>query len=583
MLDALDADAVRRWAAACVDGLTADRAAIDEINVFPVPDGDTGTNLLNTMLAALDAVTRAQGDGGVAVSAVAAEFARGALRGARGNSGVIVSQALRGVAETLQDVAEVDGAVVCAALRRADELATSAVAEPVPGTMLSVLHAAAEAALAAPATSLHEVVAQAADAAAKALAETPRQLAVLAKAGVVDAGGRGLVVLLDALARVVDGAISASPSDTEGPLDAEDPLDTEDLSDAESLGGTGESAERHAESDRPAECDRPDGSRITEPEPEAYQYEVMYLLDGSDETRVRRLRGRLGRLGDCVSVVGDGLGGDSALWTVHVHCADVGMAIEVGIEAGRPHRIAVTRFADQQRVETERFVRDRAVVSVVRGAGTAELVKGEGATAALAPVHASDLLAAITGTRAAHVVLLPNDLALTPEAEQAAEQAVAGGQDVVVVPTASPVQGLAALAVHDAARRPGDDVVAMAEAAAATRRGELLVGQHEALTWVGRCQPGDLLGMLDGEVVHIEPSNGAGAAAGSDLVITAARALVDRLLALNGELVTALLGAAAPPKLAAELEDHMRREHPEVEFVAYQAAEPDTLLLLGVE
>lgn len=564
MLDALDANALRRWAAACVDGLTADREAIDEINVFPVADGDTGTNLLRTMRAALDAVNRSHDsadreDGGVAgVGAAAAVLARGALLGARGNSGVIVSQALRGIAETWQDTTEVGPGALRAALRRADELATAAVAEPAAGTILSVLHAAADAvaatASAAPGAedSLRAVVADAAAAAASALADTPRRLAVLAKAGVVDAGGRGLLVLLDALVAVV----GADPAD--------------ELS----VGSVDESVVQST-------CDHEDGVATERTEDGSHPYEVMYLLDGADEARVIALRDELARIGDSVSVVGDGIGRDSALWTVHVHCGDVGRAIEVGIEAGRPHKIAVTRFADRPAVEPARFVRERAVVSVVRGTGTGELVKGEGSMVALMPVHASDLLAAIAGTRAAHVVVLPNDLTLTAEAEQAAEQAVAGGQDVVVVPTASPVQGLAALAVHDASRRPGDDVVAMAEAAAATRRGELLVGQHEALTWVGRCQPGDLLGMLDGEVVLIEPVDGS--AAGPDLVGIAARKLIDRLLAVSGELVTALLGADAPPELRAELDDHMRREHPEVEFVAYTGAEPDTLLLLGVE
>jgi uncharacterized protein len=144
-----------------------------------------------------------------------------------------------------------------------------------------------------------------------------------------------------------------------------------------------------------------------------------------------------------------------------------------------------------------------------------------------------------------------------------------------VVPTFSPVQALAALAVHSPSRRAGDDVVAMAEAAAATRRGEVAVSGREAITWVGRCEPGDLLGMVDGEVVLIEP----GAADVGELACR----LVDRMLASGGELVTVLLGRGAPDDVERVLEDHLRVAHPEVELAAYQGGQSDALLVVGVE
>ncbi|WP_433264183.1 DAK2 domain-containing protein [Actinosynnema sp. CS-041913] len=529
-MHALDAVAVRQWADACVRSLDANRDEIDRINVFPVPDGDTGTNLSQTMRSAQDSLLRTPVD---SVGQALAALARGALAGARGNSGVILSQVLRGLAEAAQGTSTAGGQAIRTALRRADELATAAVSAPVAGTVLTVLHAAAEAARDCPSDDLDEVVTAAAKAGAEALAETPRQLAVLAKAGVVDAGAKGLVVLLDTLVAVITG------QPVEVPPATAPPRTPESLTTAREAG----SAE--------------------------YEYEVMYLLDGEPDTD--RLKQELTALGDCVSVVGDGNG----LWTVHVHCNDIGAAVEAGIAQGRPHRITVARFADQVAAQAPRFVRDRAVVVLVEGEGAKELFRSEGAVVAEPTDHPADLLAVVVSTRARHVTLLPGDPDLRAPLEEAVAQAVESGQDVVVVPTFSPVQALSALAVHDASRRAGDDVVAMAEAAAATRRGEVRVSEREAITWVGRCQPGDLLGMLDGEVVLIEPGP-------ADVAALSCR-LVDRMLAGGGELVTVLLGEDAPEGLANVVEDHLRIVHPEVELAAYHGGQPGAVLIVGVE
>jgi dihydroxyacetone kinase-like predicted kinase len=188
------------------------------------------------------------------------------------------------------------------------------------------------------------------------------------------------------------------------------------------------------------------------------------------------------------------------------------------------------------------------------------------------------LLETITGTAAAHVTVLPADAGLVEAADEASIRAVAAGQDVVVVPCASPVQVLAAVAVHDPRRRAGDDVVAMAEAAAATRRGEVVVATEAAITWIGACDAGDVLGFADGEVMLIE--SGPADVAALD---RAACGVVGRMLTVGGELVTALLGADAPDELAMELEDFLRREHPETELVVYQGGQLDAVLVLGVE
>ena len=174
--------------------------------------------------------------------------------------------------------------------------------------------------------------------------------------------------------------------------------------------------------------------------------------------------------------------------------------------------------------------------------------------------------------------MLTADPGLVEAADEASIRAVAAGPDVVVVPCASPVQVLAAVAVHDPRRRAGDDVVAMAEAAAATRRGEVVVATEAAITWIGACDAGDVLGFADGEVMLIEPGPPDVAA-----LDRAAHGVVERMLTVGGELVTALLGADAPDELAMELEDFLRREHPETELVVYQGGQRDAVLVLGVE
>lgn len=532
----LDAATLRRWCSACVDALDYHCEEIDDLNVYPIPDGDTGTNLLLTLRGAADLLRRELPDG---VGATASTMARGALLGARGNSGIIVSQILRGLAEALVSAdPPPDGHAVADGLARAVALAYGAVAEPVEGTVLTVARAAAEAAKRVGSDELAAVVAAAAAGAAEALAETPSQLAVLAQAGVVDAGGRGLVVMLDALV----GAVSGVPRVTgERPARSRPVRDTRALERAREAG----SAE--------------------------FGYEVQYLL-AAESAAVQTLRSELADLGDSLVVVGSGDG----LWKVHVHVNDVGAAVEAGVRAGRPEGITVTRFADQIEAERAAGWTGRAVVAVAPGEGLGDLFEAE-------QVHVvdggptsnpstADVLAAIRDTGAAEVVLLPNHGNVTGVADAAAARAREGGQDVAVVPTRSPVQGLAAVAVADPARRFPDDVIAMAEAAAATRWAEVTVAVRDSMTSVGRCQAGDALGLADGDVVLIGASVGQ-----------LACDLVDRLLLAGGEMVTLVVGADAPHDLTEQLTRHLKRAHPTVEVVVYHGGQPHYPLLLGIE
>ncbi|MDQ7810682.1 DAK2 domain-containing protein [Amycolatopsis sp. A133] len=521
----LDAAAVSAWAAGCVRSLASLRPAIDEINVYPVADSDTGSNMLFTMTgAAAELAGTSPEDAAEALKVLA----RGAVASAKGNSGVILSQVVRGLADSAEG--ELDGPWLARALGHADEAATGAVSRPVAGTILTVLHAVALA-VRGDTRTLAEVAAAAAEEAAHALEKTPEQLPALAKAGVVDAGARGLVAVLDALVGVLTGA----------PLEQEHAL------------------EAHTEI------------------PEAYAWEVMYLLDGVDEQSLPTLRKELSGLGDSVTVAGDGSGSHA----VHVHCADIGAAIEAGLALGRPRRIRVEPLLTPTPIEPGGGI-DRTVVAVVHGGALAELLRAESIPVLAVPEGGTpsveDVIGLLNEAAGQQVTVLPGSVALTAAADTAAGHAMAAGRDVVVIPCASPVQVLAALAVHDAGRRTNDDVVAMAEAAAATRRGELRIAQEESLTWVGRAQSGDVVGLVDGEVVLIEP-----APASETNLVAAAMNVLNRMLALGGELVTVLSGAAAPPGIAGELAEQLRVEHPEVELTSYASGQADAVLLMGVE
>ncbi|MGW9451192.1 DAK2 domain-containing protein [Streptomyces sp. NPDC055632] len=577
----LDAEAVRTWCARALDALGREREEIDAINVYPVADGDTGTNLYLTAEAAHRAVEAVSAASGPDTAETVRAMARGALLGARGNSGTILSQLLRGMATVL--AGGCDGDHLARALAEAAREARQAVARPVEGTILTVASAAAEACAAG--GTLAEVARAAHEGAATALAATSGQLDVLARAGVVDAGGRGLVAVLGALLETVTGRTPDRPRTA--PLPPAAPRE---------------------------DCAGEDGPA----------YEVIYLLE-ADGPAVELLRSRLDALGESLVVVG----GDG-LWNVHVHVDDAGAAVEAGVEAGRPHRIRITHFASaappapgrgaaqgagsgaDDRYGTDGAHGDRygtgdgyahacgtggdgyahacgteddaargervprAIVAVVPGEGLAGLCAEAGATTVRTrpgePPAEDELVEAVRRAHAREVVLLPNDTDLRETAAAAAERVRAEGVRVALVPTRSAVQGIAALAVHEPGRRFDEDVVAMTAAAGATRYAELAVAEHRSFTSAGVCQAGDVLGLIEGDVAVI----------GKDLTETA-RTVLDRMLSAGGELVTLVVADDTPPGLAADLERHVRRGYLAVDTTTYHAGAEAPPLLIGVE
>jgi len=541
-----DVTMLLRFVEVATEALAAAREEIDALNVYPVPDGDTGTNMFLTLSSARDALHEVVDQSAEPTPedwpAAVAAFSRGALLGARGNSGVILAQMLGAMTKHL--LASADGR------RRGDRWADAmvaatrasyeAVGTPVEGTMLTVACAASEAARAAAdalvVDDVAAVVGAAAEAAAAALARTPLQLQVLADAGVVDAGGRGLCVLLDALETALTGRRALDEPVRAARRHIPVPLPTHDLT------------------------------------AEGPSYEVMYLLDADDDA-IPDLRRRLAELGDSLVVVGG-----EGLWNVHVHVDDVGAAIEVGIESGRPHRVRVTHFAEQgeRRTAPPSERSGRVVVAVSAGEGLTDVFGEAGAVVVAGGPgrrpSAGMLLEAIRDSGAAEAIVLPNDPDTVRSAEIAVRSAEAElGVRAAVIPSQAQVQGLAALAVHEPGRSFDQDVLHMTATASHARHGAVTVAVKRAITMAGPCEPGDVLGVIAGDFVIV----------GTELDDVATR-VVDRLLGGGGELVTLVSGAGGEA-LAAHCATWVEAHHPAVDVMVYDGGQERYPLLIAVE
>ncbi|MEV3934654.1 DAK2 domain-containing protein [Glycomyces sp. NPDC049804] len=531
----LDADIMREWAARAIDTLTRHRRSVDELNVFPVADSDTATNMVATLQAAFQG-----GTPGLALEPLLDEAAGRALLSARGNSGVILAQMLRGLAD-VWDSDEIDAKGFAAGLRAATDAATGAVAVPTAGTILTVAEAAASAAGKAAPFGLVSASRAAAEAASEAVAATPGQLPALARAGVVDAGGLALTVILEALVETLTGSVST------GALDLLERHRVRTVSEVE-------------------EVPRETGSEV-------YGYEVQYLLE-ANAAAAADLRHRLTALGDSVVIIGSRAAKDVTTFNVHVHVNDIGAAIEAGIERGRVHRISVTRFDDtlgghhasarmhaaparhhQAPVPEEP---QRALVVVTAAASMRAFLQGEGCRTATAATVGAELAAAFDDGAASVVVLTG------PDADRAVHRAVESARSedrqAASIPAATVVQAVAAVAVHDPEREFDDDVTAMAEAVEACRTGEVRKGDKDFAVVVR-----DLVKHAAADPVE------------------AARDLADRLCADGAELLTVLPGAGSNAGIVTALSDHVREAWPLVEIQQLPAGDDEPLLLLGAE
>ncbi len=552
-LDILGPREVTRAVAAFGDALATHQDAINRLNVYPVPDGDTGTNMMLTVRSVVEAVEAAGDDADMA--AVCKAIAHGSLMGARGNSGVILSQLLRGVTEVVRDVDSVDAGVLAAALLRASELSYEAVQRPVEGTILTVVRESAEAARTASddGGALVDVLDTTRAAGQVALDHTPEQLPVLAEAGVVDAGGAGFLLLLDALLQVVDGReVQAPPAAPEGAADR---------------------ARGSARTPTPET-----GKHVSE-----LRYEVMYLLEAPDEA-ISAFREVWAGIGDSIVVVG----GDG-MFNCHIHTDEIGASIEAAIEIGRPCQIRVTDLLDEQgAIEEERWVREAGsgpepalepvpcgVVAVATGDGIRRIfvnLKVQHVVTGGQSMNPStqQLLEAVESVPAPEVVILPNNKNIIAVAEQVDALT---DKVVRVLPTRSITEGFAALMGYDPQASVDENLSSMGELAAAIVNGEVTRAVRPSMCDAGPIAEGDWLG--------IAPSGIEVVAAELDDVCTG---LLDVLLADGDyELVTIIEGDGASAGTTRAVTEWLAEHHPDVEAEIHHGGQPLYPYLFGIE
>ncbi len=534
---------IRDWAHACAEGLEAQRSEINDLNVFPIPDADTGSNMAFTMAraaATLDGLDYGTAD----VATVMRTLADGAVTNARGNSGIILSQIVMGLADAA-DLARAENdpsfnRLAANGLRLASLAARRAVSVPREGTVLTVLQVAADTAARLVEESPADLVRAVADEAAVALENTTGQMIELANAGVVDAGARGLLVLLDSLVLVVTGLANRRRAYRGA------------------MGDTGH---------RDSECS---GSGDTD-------FEVMYLL-AADGARIGGLRDELGDLGDSVVIVGDS-SSQREQFSVHVHTDLPGAAVEAGVRIGEVRDIRISCFLlDEARSAPganeppPRY--KRAVLVLAAGGEAATLFAEAGAVVVRADdgVDPAAVAEAIRAADSAHTIVMGNGMLASADLVSVGAQVRSAKRSLVFLPTGSMVQCLAALAVHDPGESPDVDAFAMAEAAAATRWGSVRRSDAMMMTLAGTCQVGDVLGLIGSDVLVIKQRQ-----------IDAATALIDLMLALGGELVTILAGADLDESARAAITEHVHYEYPGMELAIYDGGQPGQLLQVGVE
>ena len=524
----------RRLADGALAALEANRRRIDDLNVYPVPDGDTGTNLTLTVRGVVEALERGT-DGDRAT--LAHQLTRAALMSARGNSGVILSQIVRGAAEVLADPGPVDSRLVARAFRGASDAAYRAVRKPVEGTMLTVIRSLAEAAerRADPELGVDELLPELVAQGEETLARTPEMLDVLREAGVVDAGGAGLLELLRGITAAVRG--EALP-------DA--PVEVEELS-----------------------------VDAVHQELSEYRYCTVFVVEG-EGLDADGLEQELERLGDSLLVVGD----DTAL-KVHVHTDDPGAALSLGVRQGTIDRIEIANMHVQTVEREVRLTEELPVLDLSKLTEVVAVVAGEGNRRLFASLGAGriieggqtmnpstqDIVDAIEATPAPEVVVLPNNSNVVMSAEQAARLA---SKPVRVVRTESIPAGLAALVVYDASRSAEANVAEMHEALEVLATGAVTVASRDADVDGVAVRRGEFLGLVEDRAV---------AAGGSFDEV--ALAVLGRLLAEPRDVLTLLTGAEAPTLNG--LRAWVGEQHPDLEVEVQDGGQPHYPLLISAE
>lgn len=565
VLEEFGADALRHTVIAFRDTMKRHASGINRLNVYPVPDGDTGTNMART----LDAVVTELEGASTELDTTCEAISHGSLMGARGNSGVILSQILRGLSSTLKTAKTSGAQRVAEALKSASSAAYEAVLKPIEGTILTVVRETADAAVKAAdeGASLAVMLRAARAAGRKALDNTPELLPVLKDAGVVDAGGAGFMLFMDSAVHIVDGEPLPEPNYDDGPT-------------AEQL-------------EKVALRTSTDGSvDVSE-----LRYEVMFLLNLED-TKLKKFKNSWGEIGDSIVVVG----GDG-LYNCHIHTNDIGAAVEAPLLVGGiPSKIRITDLFEE--MAEEHAQRDAglgapveiltgsksgrsgsrqsalppvtcAVVAIASGDGLAELfgqmgVHGVVTGGQTMNPSTQELLDAVEHMNATQVVILPNNKNIIPVANKIDELTK---KDVRVVPTCSMPEALAALVAYDPEASAEHNGSQMSRAASSVSTGEITQAVRDTNSDAGQVKAGDFIGLVRGD----------GVVAVAQTLDAVCRDLLAKLITQERELLTIIYGDGATPQSTESLIAHVSEKYPQITCEVHFGGQPLYQYLFGVE
>jgi hypothetical protein len=567
--------------------LKANVEAINSLNVFPVPDGDTGTNMNMTLTAGYQELSKKPSEH---LGQAAAAFSKGLLMGARGNSGVILSQLFRGFAKAVSELEQADPQQVAAALQQGVDTAYKAVMRPVEGTILTVSREAAKHAgqIARRIHTIEELMQAVVDTAKEALAKTPELLPILKQVGVVDSGGQGLVFIYEGFLQ----ALSVEQTDTDHrsdytPVNHAAGTVYAEWNDPE-YGADVRSALGQAEAGV-LTFDGPAQARIAAEEIE-YPYDMEFFIDMSayPEAAVNfdedEFRERLAKDGDSIIIIED-----DGMIKVHVHSRRPGDVLNAALEFGELRNMHIVNMRDQHREIVEGtetsfayYVgaesvqrRENGILAVAAGDGITEIFESLGVDQVVSGGQTmnpstEDLVNAVKQIAAERVYILPNNSNIILSAQQVQE--LVEDQEVIVIPTKTIPQGMAAALAFNANADREQNVANMEQAIGRVRSGQITYAVRDSQYEDLSIREGDYLGILDNKIVVTT----------SELLETS-KQLLAKMIVGGDEVVTVITGSDSDADMTEQLLAYAAEEYPDAEFEVLSGGQPVYYYIFSVE
>ncbi|MDD4002796.1 MAG: DAK2 domain-containing protein [Clostridia bacterium] len=542
MLKNINANTFRKIITSGVKLLDANKQHIDSLNVFPVPDGDTGTNMSLTLKSSLAEMNEYQGNN---LDTLAESVSKGALKGARGNSGVITSQILRGFCSVIKENKEIDTKTFAKALKSGTEIAYNAVSKPKEGTMLTVIRIVAESALAVSKkeNDFEKFLPQIIEAGENILEKTPDMLPVLKKAGVVDAGGKGLVIMFKGMLKGVLG---------------EEIEETEQLSE-ESTGDVSEHADLLNLGDIEfAYCT---------------EFFIINLNKKTTKADIDKLRETYLTLGDCVLVIGD-----LDFVKVHVHTNMPGKLLEAALSLGEIDKIKIENMLEQNRqlvAQREAEKKEQGMLSVCAGKGLKNIFKDLLVDAVLEGGQtmnpsANDIAEAASRINCDHVFIFPNNKNIILAAQQA--NALIEGKQLHVIPTKNIPQGLAAALAFNPDATVEENAANMSSVLDTVNAGQVTYAVRSTEVDGFKLKKGDIIG-LDHKNILTK---------GSD-INEVTTSLIDKTLTQNHTMITLYYGEDVKEEDANLLKEQLQEKYSDCEVDCYYGGQPIYYYIVSLE